>query len=259
MVRRYQITRAGVITLALLLCLTACQTSEDSTSTASMTSLSSTVSTSVVNSEAESTVPTLDSLIQYDNNDTNTAYDRENCTVVSLNGADGSVSGGGASFSGSTLTISKAGDYLLEGVLYGSVIVDAPKEAVVRLILNGVQIQNGDGPAIRINQCDKTVLILADESDNTLSDTKNYTLDADSDEPDATLFSKDDLTILGGGSLTINASYKDAIKGKDDLLLLGGNLTLTAADDGITGRDLLVIDGASGIDPSLWRRPENHQ
>lgn len=240
--------RAGTLFLALLLSMAGCQIEDNnstpSTSTQFKVSASSAISTTVA-TEAESTSPTLENLVNYDTIDQNDTYTREQAVLVTLFDSGGNISGNGASFSGSTLTISQAGDYLLEGTLNGSIVVEAPKEAVVRLILNGVQIHSANGPAIRINQCDKAVVLLASDSHNILTDSESYTLDAGSDEPDAALFSKDDLTILGNGSLTVKAMYHDAIKCKDDLLLLGGTLQLDAPDDGVTGRDLLVLDGAS--------------
>lgn len=233
---------AGV-SLALLLVATGCQTQESNGN--SLPSVASEKTAASVTAAAESTVPTLESLIVYDEADRNEAYHRDESVVAVLSGTSGTVSGQGASIAGSTLTISAGGDYLIEGDWQGDIVVDAPKKAVVRLILNGVQIQSGDGPAIRIDQCDKTVLLLPSGSQNSLTDGDAYSLDDGADEPDAALYSKDDLTILGSGELTINARYRDAIKCKDNLLLLGGTLRLSAADDGITGRDLLVLDGAS--------------
>ena len=70
------------------------------------------------------------------------------------------------------------------------------------------------------------------------------------EEPNATLYSKDYLTIgvpLGGagtGQLTVNANYNDGITGKDGVIINGGAIAVDAVDDGIRGKDyLLVIDG----------------
>ena len=234
------------IGLALLLVVTGCQTQETQESSERSSSSSASAQTTVsITAAAESTVPTLESLVTYDEADRNEDYRRDQSVVAVLSGTSGTISGQGASIAGSTLTISTGGDYLLEGDWQGNVVVDAPKNAVVRLILNGVQIRSGDGPAIRIDQCKKTVLLLPSGSQNSLTDGETYSLDDGADEPDAAVYSKDDLTILGSGECIVNARYRDAIKCKDDLLLLGGTLRLSAADDGIIGRDLLVIDGAS--------------
>lgn len=46
--------------------------------------------------------------------------------------------------------------------------------------------------------------------------------DAQTDEPNATLFSKADLSIAGNGSLTVEANYNDGIASKDGLALSRG-------------------------------------
>lgn len=69
------------------------------------------------------------------------------------------------------------------------------------------------------------------------------------------LFSKDDLTINGGGTLTVNANYDNGIKSKDDLRVIGATLDVTAINNAIVGRDGVAVkygsftltSGADGI------------
>jgi hypothetical protein len=68
--------------------------------------------------------------------------------------------------------------------------------------------------------------------------------DAETDEPDAAIFSKDDLTINGSGALTVNANYHNGIVSKDDLKITGGTISVTAVNDGLRGRDsIAILDG----------------
>jgi hypothetical protein len=110
----------------------------------------------------------------------------------------------------------------------------------VKLVLNGANITCSNSAPIFIQEADKTVVFLADGRSNTLQDGSTYVLDAEGD-PNAVLFSKDDLTISGGGTLTITANYNDGITSKDGLVIDGGNLKITATDDGIRGKDYLII------------------
>ncbi len=59
--------------------------------------------------------------------------------------------------------------------------------------------------------------------------------------PNAAIFSNDDLTINGGGSLTVDANYNNGIQSKDDLHITGGNISVTAVNDGIKGRDSIAV------------------
>ncbi|MEL6983313.1 MAG: carbohydrate-binding domain-containing protein, partial [Actinomycetota bacterium] len=69
--------------------------------------------------------------------------------------------------------------------------------------------------------------------------------DAETDEPNAALFSAGDLTIAGGGQLTVNGSYNDGIASKDGLVITSGTITVSAVDDGIRGKDYAIIQGGT--------------
>lgn len=179
--------------------------------------------------------------------DLDASWDAATATKISLNGTTATVDGDGASADGGIVTIGAAGTYVASGDLTeGQIVVNAPEGALVRLVLNGASIHNSTSAAIDCQQADKLVVILADGTGNTLSDGDTYTFpDAATDEPSATLFSKADLTINGNGSLTVNAAYNNGIGTKDDLIIVSGAITVTAANHAIRGRDsVTVLDGA---------------
>ena len=67
------------------------------------------------------------------------------------------------------------GYYSVEGSLAdGQIIVNTEDKEVVRLILNGVDIRNTTGAAINITNAKKTVIILADNTTNTITDGDTY-------------------------------------------------------------------------------------
>jgi hypothetical protein len=185
-------------------------------------------------------------------------YDASDYTVpssgiveITLNDSSISIpaSADGATAAGSVLTISSAGTYRVAGNLDdGRIIVDTEDEAVVRLIFNNVTIACSDSAPVFVENAERTAIILAAGSTNTLSDTSNYAYDGDEDEPNATLHSKDYLTIGGSGSLTVNGNYNDGITSKDGLIINSGTITVSAPDDGIRGKDYLVVkDGTLDI------------
>lgn len=157
------------------------------------------------------------------------------------------VTGKGAKAKGSTLTITAEGIYEISGTLTkGQIIIDAPDKADVELILSGVNITAGENAAIYCKNADNLVITLADGTQNTLTDAKKYTYaDKKSEEPNAALFSKCDLTICGTGSLTVNASFEHGIATKDDLEIRGGSFTVNAAMDAIRGKDSVTVTGGS--------------
>lgn len=153
------------------------------------------------------------------------------------------VTGDGVVVDGRLAIITAAGSYTLSGTLTdGQLAVDTNDEGVVHLILNGVDIRNSSTAPIYIANADETVIELAANSENYVADGASYIFsDAEVDEPNAAVFSKDDLTIYGSGSLTVDAYYNDGITSKDGLIIAGGTIVVNAADDGIRGKDYLVV------------------
>lgn len=182
----------------------------------------------------------------YTKRDKDASYDEAASTRIQLNDTTATVEGDNVNVEESNVTISSEGTYVLSGALSdGQVIVEVADTDKVQLVLNNATIHNEDGPAIYVKQADKCFITLGDNSTNTLTDGANYTLDNDSDEPYATLFSKDDLTINGTGTLNVEATYRHAICSKDDLVITGGNITTKSVEDALRGRDCVKI--ADGI------------
>jgi len=164
-------------------------------------------------------------------------------TQIKFNGKSITVSGSGATASGSKLTVTSAGTYSISGSLTdGQIIVNTLDEEAVELILNGVSITNSSGSAINIISAKETVIVLADNTENYVTDGSSYVFeDTTSDEPNAAIFSKDDLTISGSGSLTVKGNYNDGIACKDGIIITGGNITVNAVDDGIRGKNYIIV------------------
>ena len=165
-------------------------------------------------------------------------------TRITLNGSSITVDGEGATVDGSTATITSAGTYSLSGSLAdGQIIVDTDDQGVVRLVLDGVDIHSSTSAPINVTNAEEVVIVLSDNAENHVSDAESYALeDPDDDEPNAAIFSKDDLAIYGNGSLTIDANYNDGIASKDGLVIAGGTITVTSVDDGIRGKDYLIVE-----------------
>ena len=148
----------------------------------------------------------------------------------------------------SVVNITAAGEYTLSGTLTnGQVVVNVGDEEEVQLYLNNAEITNDSGSAILVENAEKVVITLNAGTDNSVTDGTNYTgLDEDG-EPDAAIFAHDDLTINGSGSLTIQANYSDGIESRDDLKITGGNISVTAVDNGLFGNNSLEIETAAAV------------
>jgi hypothetical protein len=128
------------------------------------------------------------------------------------------------------------------------------------LVLNGINITNPDGPAINNQANKKAQVVLADGTNNFLTDGQTYAVPPTGEDQDATFFSEGDLVFSGTGSLTIyshgidqhglssddeieigdgqitiTSAVKDGIHSNDGVLVTGGILNITATGDGIDG------------------------
>ncbi|MGX4685374.1 carbohydrate-binding domain-containing protein [Vagococcus sp. JNUCC 83] len=222
-----------VLLLSPSFLLTACQNSK--------TESNATSTTQTTKSSTSSVDDSTDLLGKYSDTDLNADYDESNATKIKL-GNSVDINGEGATADGQIVTISKGGTYIVDGELSdGQLIINCDKTEKVQLVLNNATIHNNDGPAILVEQTDKAIITLAKNSKNTVSDGENYTLNDGETEPDATIFSKDDLTINGEGSLNVKASYNNGIRSKDDLTLVSGSYTIDAKNNALKGKDSVSI------------------
>lgn len=168
-------------------------------------------------------------------------------TTITLGSSSATVEGEGAAVSGGVVTISSAGTYVVSGSISdGSLVVDSSTDGTVRVVLNGATITSANSAPIYVKNAGKAMISLEPGTTNTLTDGNTYTYtDTANQEPDATIFSKDNLVFNGTGSLKVIGNAGDAIKGKDDLLIVEGTFDITAADDGIIGKDLTQIEGVT--------------
>lgn len=146
----------------------------------------------------------------------------------------------GVSISGNIITITKEGTYVLSGALSeGQIIVDADS-AKVQLVLDNADITCASSAAIYVKNADKAFITLSEGSENILMNTAEYEA-IDDNNIDAVIFSKDDLTLNGKGTLTINSEYGHGIVSKDDLKLVGGTCNITAKNHALSGKDSVRI------------------
>ena len=168
--------------------------------------------------------------------------DTSSAIKIQLNGA-AITAGEGVSVDGKVATITAAGTYEVSGKLNeGQLIVDADN-CEINLILNNAEIHCTNSAPLFVKKADHIYLTLTDGSVNTLTDGNSYKLDPGITEPDATLFSKADMTISGTGSLNIKANYNDGIANRDTLIIQSGTINVDAVNHGIKGKDFLSVIG----------------
>jgi len=244
-------TKILSLTLIALLTLSACTTIPSTTTgvdiPAAVTNADSSLTNSPTPTDTASTLepPTTAEINLLETHETESDYTWDEAKVVEIALADGASSAASQAvkISGNQIVITASGTYRLTGKLSdGQVLVESADDGAVRLILNGVEINSNTSAPIYLKNAEKTIVVLEDGTQNLLTDTPNYVFEsADEDEPKATLFSNDDLTITGAGTLSLVGQYNDAISTDDGLVISGANISIQSVDDGIRGKDYLVI------------------
>lgn len=113
------------------------------------------------------------------------------------------------------------------------------------LNLNGVSITNPDGAAINIQSKKRGYIVLADGTENTLTDGTKYSDATDDEDMKACFFSEGKMLFSGKGSLNVYANCKAGIRSDDYVLFRPGNNIYVKATAGnaIKGNDALYIKG----------------
>lgn len=140
---------------------------------------------------------------------------------------------------GKDIIISKEGTYVIKwSAKEVTIYVEVWNDEKVQLILDWVNISNSDFPCIYVKQADK-VFITTTDSENLLEVTWEL-IDHWEVNTNWVIFSREDLTLNGVWSITIN-STKNGIVWKDDLKITWGNYTITASKKAIDANDSIRI------------------
>ena len=181
--------------------------------------------------------------LSFSQRDMDSSYS-ENATTITLSDNGINVFGSGAVVNGNTVTVTAAGTYIVCGsVSNGQLAVEIPAAEKAQIVLKDAHISCADGPAVYIKQAEKIFLTL--EGENTLADGSVYSAGYTEENAGAALYSKEDLAINGNGSLEVSGNYRHGITSKDDLIITGGNIAVTATEQGLHGKDCVKICNAA--------------
>ena len=210
--------------------------------------------TSTTPTDSGATVPTgtpVDTdLLQSDagmftDRDRDPAYHEKKAVTVQLNGDSAAASSNAVAINGTNVILTAEATYVLSGTLNdGSIIVDAGSSDKIQIVLSGVNITSNTSAAIYVKNADKVFVTLAAGSENTLTNGGSFASSVDSGI-DAPLFSRQDLTINGNGSLSIHSPAGHGIVCKDDLSITGGTHSIQSSCHGIDANDSVRIGGGT--------------
>ena len=177
--------------------------------------------------------------------DSKTEYDASKSVTIKLNGTTATASSNSVKISGSTVTITEEATYVISGTLSdGMIVVNAPETAKLQLVFNGINITKSTSAALYIIESDKVFVTLAEGTENILANGGTFTA-IDDNNIDGAVYSKQDLTFNGTGSLKVTSPAGHGIVCKDDLVFTGGTYTVNSASHGLDANDSVRIANAS--------------
>lgn len=194
----------------------------------------------------QANVPTqVDSSDLFSDRDYEVGYDESESAIITLSGDSAECSSNAVQINGSTITIIDEGTYILSGTLNdGIIIVNSEKTDKTQLVLDGVTIHSETSAPIYILQSDKVFITLAPDSVNTLSNGGTFTA-IDENNIDAVIFSKEDVTLNGSGTLVITSPAGHGIVSKDSLTITSGTYDISSASHALAGKDDVSIANAA--------------
>ena len=166
----------------------------------------------------------------------------------------------GVQISDNYIRISSPGIYRLKGSLTeGQISVDC--KGNVALILDDVNVTNSSDAAISVTDAEHLLIYLPDGSQSNISSGKQREIissDTDNDIDSASgaaIYSKDNLSIAGSGKLSVSGYINNGIATTDHLIVISGDIDISAVNNGLKGNDLVsilsgnisILSGGDGI------------
>lgn len=177
--------------------------------------------------------------------DFKTEYDTSKSVSVELKGDSVSCKSDAVKIKKNTITLSEEGTYIFSGTLdNGMIVVDAEESDKLQIVLNNASITSSTSSALYIIEADKVFVTLVAGSTNTLANGGTFEA-IDDNNIDGAVFSKQDLTFNGSGSLSITSPENHGIVCKDDLVFTGGTYTINSASHGLDANDSVRMTNVS--------------
>lgn len=177
--------------------------------------------------------------------DIEVGYDENTDTVITLSDSGTMCKNSDVTVNGGTVTITAAGTYIIKGTLSdGSIVIDADKSDKIHIVLAGVSVSKSTTAPFYVKKADKVFVTLAPDTENTLTNTGDFTA-IDDNNIDSCIFSKDDITFNGSGTLTVSSEKGHGIVCKDTLCFTGGTYKVTSDErHALSAKDdIRVMDG----------------
>ena len=138
--------------------------------------------------------------------------------------------------------ITTGGEYTLKGDITKRVKIDA-NGGDVHIILDNVVISTKNEPAIYVKSAGTVRITLADGTSNSLSVVTDDTVDASDAKVSSVIYSKSDIIIDGGGTLSVSSYTGNGIRTKGAFTSENAAVTIACKNNGISADGSISLNG----------------
>jgi len=167
--------------------------------------------------------------------------------VYTTSGVTVTSDNGGVVVNGSIVTINCSGSYSVSGTTSnGQIIVETASTDTgnVYLYLKGITMTNTSDAPIYVKNAEKTFLVMESGTTNTFTDAS--TRASGTDTAGACIYSKDDLTLKGTGTLKVYGKYNNGIHTTNDLRVRETpTIIVEAVNNALKGKEMVDIENGT--------------
>lgn len=224
-----------LLAMAVSLSITACGTGGTESSGNGTSQAESSISTQ--SAEELASQLSADAGAYFSDGDYKDVTSEEPNATITLSGNTGSISDTTRGSSGETVTITSKGIYRITGSSQNVTITvnDEKESGNIYLILDNVTMENSQQPCILVEAADKVILQCVGTNALKYTSSEN--------KYDGAIYAKDDLTVNGSGTLSIDSTLHGIVC-KKDLKLTGAALSIEADSIGIQSLKTVRVDSA---------------
>lgn len=184
--------------------------------------------------------------LEYSERELSDTYDKNAATRLVFADGGSTVYGKGAESAGKDITVTSGGTYIISGSADGArLVVNAPSEEMVHLVLSGLSLAGKDGTAMEFRSAASVLLTL--EGKNFLSSASGGKPSAYDKQTEAVIFSRVSLCLNGTGSLSLVGYRTHGIASTQKLTVLGGKLSVSVTRAGLIGESCVKFGGGELI------------
>ena len=138
-------------------------------------------------------------------------------------------------------------NYVLKSSMYRTGSFKLYSTHKSQLTLDGINLGSSNGSAINIQTGKRTFVVIADGTQNYITDSAVYPVETEySEDQKAAIFSEGELLFSGKGSLNVSSLAKHGIASDDYVSIYDGNIiVVNAAKDGLKSKQKFVMKGGS--------------